>query len=201
MDKGFAQHHFLNRDVEKCSFDTKKNGAGFTLVELLVVIAIVSIISALVLPNFTFGQRQFNIKASAYKLAQDLRVTQEKAMSAVEFNGQVPSGGYGINFILNSFSYIIFADTDGDGEYDGENEKVEEIDLNNIKITPQYCYLLEQWDSLLELSIIFLPPDPSVVIDAANKSYNDEYMVLLTDESGISKSIKINRVGLVSIIE
>ena len=173
----------------------------FTLIELLVVIAIVSIISALVLPNFNLGERKFKVKASAYKLAQDLRVSQEKAMSAVEFNGQVPSGGYGINFILNSSSYIIFADTNGNGKYDGENEKVEEIDLGNIETTPQYSYPVEQWDSLPELSVIFLPPDPRIIIDAIKESYNYEYMVILTDESGVSKSIKINRVGLVSIIQ
>ena len=191
--------------VFKPNYDMK----GFTLVELMVVISITTIMSLLILPNFRLSEQQLSVKISAYRLAQDLRRAQEKAMSSIKFNGQISAGGYGINFVLDSNTYILFADVNANGQYDGEGEKVEEIDISSIKITPKYSYLyypnggdpIEMWASLSELSVIFVPPDPSVVIDSAETSYNDEYMVSLGYDSEITKSVKINGVGLIFIVD
>ena len=79
-------------------FRKPKNGAGFTLIELLVITAIISLMSALIIPNLRFGEEQFAVQNSAHKLAQDLRIAQEMAMSASEFNEIIPQGGYGIYF-------------------------------------------------------------------------------------------------------
>ncbi len=182
---------------------------GFTLVELMVVIAITSILSTMILPNFRFSEQQLSVKISAYRLAQDLRRVQEMAMSSIKFNGQISAGGYGVNFVLNSNTYILFADVNANGEYDGEGERVEEINLSRIKTTAKYSYLsypgggdpVEAWASLPELSVIFVPPDPIVVIDSAETSYNNEYMVVLSYGSEIQKSVKVNGIGLIFVVD
>jgi prepilin-type N-terminal cleavage/methylation domain-containing protein len=56
--KGFIQHHFLNKDSSCKNPNQKmeknnKSGAGFTIIELLIVIAIIGVLAAIVLINVT----------------------------------------------------------------------------------------------------------------------------------------------------
>lgn len=130
---------------------------AFTLVELLVVVGIIILLSAIVLPNYRVGERQFALQRSVTKLSQDLRRVQEMAMAASEFQGGVPKGGYGAYFNINeSDHYILFADLDGDYIYD-EGELFEDIKIEKgIKISyisPSPAF-----------QITFTPPDPTVTI-------------------------------------
>ena len=102
---------------------------GFTLVEILVVIVIIMILTLVALPYFLQAGKQFALSRSAHKLAQDIRRAQEMSMSAKEFGGGVPPGGYGIYFPNDSHNYILFADLDGGQDYDGSGEAAEEIFL------------------------------------------------------------------------
>ncbi len=133
---------------------------AFTLIELLVVVSIIVLMTALTLPNYRSGNNQLALQRSIHKMAQDLRMAQEYAISAKEFNGAVPAG-YGAYFDLDQpNSYIIFADLiPADQEYSGINEKVEEINLETniiltdlVPVTPQKS-----------LTIIFVPPNPTIV--------------------------------------
>jgi prepilin-type N-terminal cleavage/methylation domain-containing protein len=154
---------------------------GFTLIELLVVIAIISIMSALVLPNLGFSEKQFSVVTSAYKLAQDMRRVQEMGMSSIEFNGSIPLGGYGIRVLNSSNSYILFADVDNDHIYDS-NEKIEEVSLDGQAIFQTSA------------TVIFAPPDPII--------YGAPVSIVIRDTSDLglsSKTVKINIIGLISI--
>ncbi|MFH1292254.1 MAG: prepilin-type N-terminal cleavage/methylation domain-containing protein [bacterium] len=126
---------------------------AFTLIELIVVISIVALMTALILPNYRHGDNQLAIERAAHKISQDLRRTQEFAISAKDFNGTAPKG-YGIYFDLNyPDKYIMFADINGDKIYSGEpDEKVEEIILEgNIAL-----------DIVSSMTIFFAPPDPTI---------------------------------------
>ncbi len=146
---------------------------GFTLIELIVVTGIIVLITALTLPNYKAGERQFALQRSAHKLSQDLRRAQQLAISAEEFEGQVPSG-YGIYLNKNQpTQYILFVDLNSDGQYSGLSEIVEEINLEKrVKITE-----LNPIEMDSSLTITFRPPDPATIF------YPDGFSALVTLEA------------------
>jgi len=81
-------------------FFKNKNSAGFTLAEVLIVIAIILFLFPMVLANYNTGEKQFSLHRSAHGLAQELRNTQEMAMTGkitpVQFGQNFPKGGYGL---------------------------------------------------------------------------------------------------------
>lgn len=164
---------------------------GFTLIELLVVIGIITLMAALILPNFRLGDKSLALARSSSKLAQDLRRTQNLAISSQKFSGAVPAG-YGVYFTLGQpTQYILFADLDGNKTYSGAGERVETITLENqIKISSLSPV------SGSALNIVFNPPDPSVFFTP------DASVAQITVEAiGASrqKSVQVNKVGLISV--
>jgi type II secretory pathway pseudopilin PulG len=188
---------------------------GFTLLEIVVVTSIIMLLSVVVFVNYQGTEKDLALSRSVHKLSQDLRQVQEIAMSCqktpLEFGEQVfPKGGYGMYFIENSDSYILFADCDGDHEYDdwgpyscedadyklGQScdETLEVISLEQgIKIKEL------QVDSIQvnELPITFIPPDPTIIISGADSNQLAEIILCLKDNENITKNVTINKVGLI----
>ncbi|MDP3991232.1 MAG: type II secretion system protein, partial [Candidatus Nealsonbacteria bacterium] len=109
---------------------------GFTLTELMVVTGIIVLLTALVLPNYRTGDRQLTLERAAHKLSQDLRRTQEMAMSSYfsleKTGGEVPKGGYGARFLreIEPKQYRLF----GDGNADGLGPSSNDYDIETIDI-------------------------------------------------------------------
>lgn len=158
---------------------------GFTLLELIVVIAIIILFSGIVLANYRVGGRGYALLRSAQKLAQDIRRVEEMAISAKEFQGAYPEGGYGIYFSLTQPDrYFLFVDSDKGEDYDGISELVEEIKLESgIKIENL---------SSSPLTIIFTAPDPTVKIRPVASSGT---ITIASKEN--SKTIIVNTAGLI----
>ena len=166
----------------------KCKNKGFTLIELLVVTGIIVLFTALVLANYRLGEKQLGLQRAAHQLAQDLRRSQEMALSSQKINGQVPRG-YGVYLNKNqAFQYILFADLDANQRYSGPSEKVEEKTLEGIVRISQ---LLPELDSAL--TITFVPPDPSVVF------YPDAAAAFITLSVEETKTIQVNKAGLIAI--
>jgi len=173
----------------KCLNDKDRRCGGFTLVELVVVLAIVSIITSMAMVNYKASQQQLAIQRSAAKLASDIRRTQEMTLSARE----IPNStiyGYGMYFNTgNPNQYIIYADKNGDSSYNGGNEDVEIIsfesgvELDSLSPSP--------------LSIFFKPPDPITIISGTENKATIK--VHLKSDTGIKKTIEVNKVGMVEI--
>lgn len=159
---------------------------AFTLIELLVVTSIIVLTVIFIFPNYRAGQQDLNLQLSASKLAQNLRRTQGMAVSAKEFQGTVPSG-YGIYFtIATPAQYILFADKDGENDYDGLSEIVETVALEKNTA-------LKSLSPSGPLTVIFYPPDPTVYFNP------DAAIVSITIESGNQKTVQINKAGLIAI--
>ena len=163
---------------------------GFTLIELLVVASIIIILTTTFFANYRGGERQFSLTQSAQKLAQDLRTTEEMALAGEKWAGVFPSGGYGIYFTNNSNSYILFADLDGDKEYD-VGEKVKDLFLEENVI-------ISSISPSSPLNITVFPPNPTVTIKPSGQSAVNSATITIT-LAGKTKTITINIVGLIDV--
>jgi len=151
-----------------------------------VVTGIIILLSALVLPNYRTGESQLALQRSANKLAQDIRRAQGMAMSAKEFEGVVPPGGYGINFQTNLTSYILFADLNNNKVFDS-GEAIETLSLERgVKIS--------NLSPASPLTISFTPPDPTVNINPSNS-----LAIITLSNNGQTKIIKVNKAGLIYV--
>ena len=191
-----------------------KKSRGFTLIEITIVVSIIIILGTIFIANYRGGEKQFALKRSAHKMAQDLRGAQEMAMSArpttpASFQGAFPKGGYGIYFEKGARSYILFADCDGNGLYSESGsasscaaakeegasfpEKLEEFYLEE----GIYIKAIKDMASVDELSITIFPPDPTVTINANDLAESAE--IHLTFDGNSEKIISINKSGLIEI--
>jgi len=171
-----------------------KEEKGFSLVELLAVVAIIGIISAIALPNYFKMQKQFVLSGANQKLAHDIRMAQEMAMSAKTESGcPADSGykfGYGVYFSLSvPSSYIIFADCNDNKNYDfSPTDKVIET------ITFENGVIISNLSPGDPLEVVFTPPTPAVTINFNSSNTNAE--ITITSE-GKYKSVKVNKAGLI----
>lgn len=165
---------------------------GFTIIELLVVTGIIALMTALILPNYRSGDRQLALQRSAHKMGQDLRRTQEMAMSAKEFQGQVPSR-YGIEFDKDRDYYILFADLNDNGKYEPSDIEVESIAFEKgVKIQDLFTP-----DSKTIVWVAFKPPDPLTTIrDPGGRSI---LKIQLINANNQIKVVSVNNAGLITI--
>lgn len=175
---------------------SKINCSGFSLVELLVSISILALISGSFLANYRAGQNQSEINIIAQKLASDIRFAQNNSLGSVEFEGDIPAGGWGVHLDKSSGEYIIFADIDmpdGNKRYDGSSEEFRILELPKNVVISDISTISAAPD---ELDIVFLPPDPITYINGAG---NDIVTITLSDTNGTSKKIIVNYFGLIDI--
>ena len=171
---------------------------GFTLLEILVSMVIIITLTVMVLSNFEFSGSQFALKRSVYKLSQDIRNTQEMAISSREVEGVSPKGGCGIHFDLleSKTSYILFADILPDGLYnpaDGDLIIGNSIELEkNVEISNIF------WGGSLDvLDIVFVPPDPKIKINGSEAIIATRVDINLIVPTGATGTVSVNSVGLI----
>ena len=179
-------------------FKNQKFTTGFTLVESLVVVTIILILLATVLVNYRVGEKNLSLDESAAILGQNLRKTEEMAMSAKEFKGIISQGGYGINLKTGDDFYIIFADCNNNHQYNGAGnycngfpEKVEQVALGKrSKIASLFS-----GSYLSVINIVFIPPSPSIMISGTGT----EAIIKLSLEEDVSavRTVRINKAGLI----
>lgn len=179
---------------------------GFTLIEMLLVVVVVGILSGIFLLNYhSFGE-DLKLQLSAHQLAQAIRSVSEMAMSAKDIGLTDVSGGYGIYIkkgqgASQQDQIIIFVDCNKDNNYkesvncEGFSEKIEEINLEEgIKINSLTPPTTDD-----DLTIIFKPPNPKVIINS-NPSINEAVVKINLESDGSKiKRIKVNKVGLIEI--
>ena len=166
---------------------------GFTIIELLVVIAVISIVTAFVLISYPGLNRVFSLQRSASKLAQDVRMVEERAVSMIELNG-IPPSGYGIHLENGSYSYKISAYEKNLGNWSATDTWEKTINLEDgIKISE----LKEGSVSTSTLDIVFEPPDPTVWINNSSSS-SSTIIVFIETEPTKTESIFVNSAGLIN---
>lgn len=179
--------------------------AGFTLIESLVVIGIILVMTLVFVPNLRLAERSQLLAHSASVLDQNLRRAEEMGLSAKEFHGLIPRGGYGLYFPGAGYtSYIVFADCSDPPTFrynpsaticNGFPEKVEEVVLpNGLQLTAL--------SPSSPLQITFTSPTPKITFSDASAEITtslDASVTLLWASTGQTKIVRTNKAGLVEI--
>lgn len=98
---------------------------GFSLLELMVTITIVTLITGIVMFQYSAFDSTVLLKNQAFELALDIRDTQVRAISvrSDERSGAEFGGSYGLHFQKSKPNeYILFQDLNENGQYDGGEE-------------------------------------------------------------------------------
>ena len=174
---------------------------GFTLIELVVVTGIIVLLTALILPNYRAGDQQLSLQRATHKLAQDLRRTQEMAMSAqfsVATGGEVPRGGYGIYFQepAGPKEYLLFGDADNDHQYGSGDYSVENIEIKEGIIISA---IETDKGSESNLFIAFTLVDSEVYFSPVEDA--SWAKIVLANEQNLSetKTVYVNKAGLIAV--
>ncbi len=177
---------------------------GFTLVEVLVVIAIIAIVLMVTLVSYRVGNQRLALKRAVHKLSQDIRKAQEMAMSTREFQGSIPQGGYGL--ILSTvaqsgldFPHLYIISTYGsDNNPDTETERI--TLEKGIKVNKIYSISSSTETEVSDIFFNFIPPMPRTCILGCTAD-GVKIILSLEQDPSMTKTVKINKAGLIEIIE
>jgi len=208
-------------------FKNKNPEKGVTLIEIIIAIVIMTTFSLIVIADFPKIKRQFAVSRAVYKVAQDIRKTEDLGFSGVQITDGdsevVETDGYGfyINTAESDVIYIIYADTDGGGGQnysggvscddeagigDGEDCIVEQINMQDSEseVYIKGVYGTDENGNESEIyggSINFMPPNPTVLITSISNAEQKSMRIVLgiRSEPSMERSIYINSTGLVYV--
>ena len=171
---------------------------GFTLIELMVVIGIMALMTAVVLPGWNSLGKIISLDRVAHQFAQDVRRAQELAMSGsrqAACFATSPMGsilGYGIFIDAGSPNqYLIYANCNIEQAYEaGTDEIVETIGIEGE------AQIFSTAPS--PVSILFVPPDPTVYIQPGGALLGQVTFTLQSDTSR-TKEVTVNTRGVIDV--
>ena len=163
--------------------------AGFTLIELVVVFTVVAALTGLFLA--TYESEESQVRMATQEMASNIRRAQSNTLGAVEHEGTVPPGGWGVYMAKDSDQYKLYADMDGNHQFDGDTEhwRTEELP-GDIRIT--------SLGGASEADIAFEPPDPTTYI---NGTTTDEITITLVDDENNYGQVRVNFFGLIEVVK
>jgi len=189
---------------------------GFTLVELLVCAAIISVIAGGVLVGFRVGNRNWALARSAQNVSQDIRRASNMALSSPTYtcpgSGKVygygvcfASGGPGAGYCANDSAaskttYILFADCNGDNDYDGTS-----VDVKIEAVSVESGIQVKELSPITSFSVVFVPPDPTTkfcpdcTIGCSSPPTSGTVTLSFISNPNTTKTISINNKGNIDV--
>jgi prepilin-type N-terminal cleavage/methylation domain-containing protein len=183
----------------------KKN--GFTLIELIVSISIIAMVTGIFLANYSSANRRSDLTMTSQKMVADIRVAQNYALGLARYglsgSTNVPLGGWGVHIDLvdsnfGNKKYLIFADDDGNKVY---NSGEADIRSGSQITTLPTNIIIQSITSGTSADITFLPPDPLTTITGPLNTYNQLDIVLKDLKTNTIKTVRVNFLGLVEVID
>jgi len=175
---------------------------GVTLVEIMIVLTIISVVTGVVVADFPRIKAQLSLSRAVYMITQDIKLAQDMSGSGgvVEISGsQVTPKGYGFfadQVSLGNAKYIIYADINGDKQYNESQDYIyKEVDIN---ISEPGIIISQIAGASLRLSINFAPPNFETTISNLSSSREGVNIIISIDNyPEISRTIYINKAGLI----
>lgn len=162
---------------------------GFTIIEMLVTLSIVMLLSLMVINYSRRAESLTNLIRESERIIFNIKLAQSSAMLTLGTSEGQNICGWGVYFDKNNNRYILFKDLcPGNQQYDGEAEKVDNIQLlSNINIS-----------DINFNSIVFIPPDPKIIPDPKNlfSTQNAQVKICLANNNTICNTIIITPSGL-----
>ncbi len=184
-------------------FGMQKN-SGFTLIEMLVIISVTLILSAILIGYSREAGKQLLLINNQAKLVS--LVARAKSLSIITFlENTLPTGqnepkmcGYGAHLERNSGEVFIFRDmavdcSASDNKYTSSDTKLTG-ELNVFKLDTKVTQFAS--DNTLN-DIIFIPPDPTIIINS-DRSVQDAVIGIETKDGSGKVVVKVNNAGRIS---
>lgn len=186
---------------------------GFTLIELLVVIGIIGMLSSVTLANYRDVSARISLENLVQQMAIIIRQAQVYGISVAKTANVISEyPPYGVHFNTSpATSFILFVDNDGNGQYSGQSEDVEIINLknNNIvsdisanKLSSNCSTTPGDIFSLGTLDIIFTRPNPEAVfyaISGESRVYPSDVEITVRSPDGLYREVIVWSTGQISI--
>lgn len=198
---------------------------GYTFIELIIVIAIFSIISSVVLFNFSDFSTNISLQNTTSDIALQIKEAQSDAISGRlndTINVYVDTNmlsyykpSFGMRFEIDRPSnFIKFTDLDKDRVYGGDcssavtnTECLKDVKINSFDSIANICVVkttdLSNCEDVSILDVSFERPFPDAVIsvngDGTNFFENNSAQITLVSSKGSQRKIIINAVGNISV--
>lgn len=173
---------------------------GFTIVELLVSITIVTLLSTVIIFQFSKFDSQLLLRNVAYEVAGAIREAQVYGVSVTGVGGTFNTS-YGVHFDAGAKTYILFKDT-GDRIYQpAEALKTLEVGGKNNSISSLCLVTGGSTDcTLTSLDLVFKRPEPDAKY-AANGAVTtaSNAIIKITSSAGSQREVYVYTTGQISI--
>ncbi len=202
---------------------TTRLTSGYTFIELIIVIAIFSIISSVVLFNFSDFSTNISLQNTTSDIALQIKEAQSDAISGRlndTINLYVDSNSldyykpsFGMRFEIDRPSnFIKFTDLDKDRVYGGDcsitnTECLKDVKINGFDSISKICVVktvdLSVCEDVGVLDISFERPFPDAIISVNEDGFkfyeNNSAQITLVSSKGSQRKIIINAVGNISV--
>jgi hypothetical protein len=171
----------------------------------LVVTGILVVLTTVVLANNNRFGGAIILRNLAYDMALSVREAQTYGISVRKFGASDFAVGYGVHIRLaNPTSYVMFADTNENGFYTGEEELVRAMTISrgyriaDVCVTPATS--ATETCGIQKIDILFLRPEPDARIrinDTATLYQNAR--VILESPRGDRTSVIVEATGQIAV--
>lgn len=177
---------------------------GFTLLELNLTIAILVIITASLLISYPNLSAITSLKKTSQDIVLAIREAQVYSLSVKAFGVAEYYKGYGIHFdIAQPNSLIIFSDFDPEDRDYQVSENLQTFAIQTKDKIGDLCGINGGVETcgLNQLDIIFLRPNPIVILEDNNNPDNgyDKVSIVLKSPRGQGKKVNIWLTGQIEI--
>jgi prepilin-type N-terminal cleavage/methylation domain-containing protein len=194
---------------------SSRDRAAFTLLEMMVSLAIITLITSMFIANYRTGNKRTDLTMTAQSLVADLHQAQNKTLGLVQYNGTVPSGGWGVSFDVAKSNYTIFADLDQPGasgymQFSSSTEgnvaygaRVTSFPANIQILSLKVGNSTSSLVSVNQVNVTFLPPDPQTNIYSVSNGATSSLLQITIKETfnNSIKTIMVNFLGLAEVVD